>query len=345
MSTKPTSDNDWLALYNQQAWSQIKDSYESCVSVDAQSVNPSSALFYIIALFHLGLYSDAVLASRSSYSLLKHIPEFFATWGAAARRNGDLDSSKDIFEEAIELFPDDSVLANNFANLLIDTNNFAEARTILQKALEGNPANSSDITVNLSRLDRLEEAKSPISSHEVSLHGTTCSLPIAIDPLLYAFTKQEVDHHESKQVKESSSKPNFSSQEIQERLKLARALSQTDPVASLKDIQSIYLITGCNYSLYTIASDAYIALKMFKEAEICALTSLALGANDPSLFINLSNFAHMRNEYRLANAYIDLAIKAGADKSVVKTVKERQGNPDLALDRIAPFLSDSPALL
>ena len=190
--------------------------------------------------------------------MLRHIPEFFATWGAAARRNGDLDSSKDIFEEAIGLFPDDSVLANNFANLLIDTHNFAEARSILKKALDGNPANASDITVNLSRLDRLEEAKSPISSHEVSLHGSNCSLPTALDPLLYAFTKHEVDHHETKQVKESSSKPNFSSQEIQERLKLARALSQTDPAAALKDIQSIYLIIGCNFSLYTIASDAYI---------------------------------------------------------------------------------------
>ena len=42
---------------------------------------------------------------------------------------------------------------------------------------------------------------------------------------------------------------------------------------------------------------------MYKKAEICALTSLALGASDPSLFINLSNFAHMRNEYRLATSY------------------------------------------
>ena len=84
---------------------------------------------------------------------------------------------------------------------------------------------------------------------------------------------------------------------------------------------------------------------MYKEAEICALTSLALGSNESNLFVNLSNFAHMRSEFRLAGAYINLAIKSGADKSVVKSVKERQGTPDLKADRIAPFLPSTTSLV
>ena len=92
-----------------------------------------------------------------------------------------------------------------------------------------------------------------------------------------------------------------------------------------------------------IASDAFISLKSFKEAEICALTALALGSTESSLFINLSNFAHMRNEFRLANTYLDLAKKSGADKSVINSVKQRQGTPDLSVDRIAPFNPDAPS--
>lgn len=340
-----TSEIDWLELYNQQAWSEIKESYESVASTDIQAVNPNSAFFYIISLFHLGLYADAASASRSSYSLLKHLPEFFATWGAAARRNGDLDASKEIFEEAIQLFPDDTVLANNYANLLIDNKNYNEARTLLNKALKNNPPNESDISTNLIRIQQLEDSDSPDSSSSLSYNGSDCSLSVAIDPLLYAFSQTEVDRHDKDSSSKSPVKSNFTTQEIQERIKLARALAQSNPSAALADIQSIYLLVGTNPSLYSIAADAFIALKQYKEAEICALSSLALGSNDSSLYINLSNFAHMRNEFRLAASYLDLAIKSGADKSVVKSVKQRQGSPDLSTDRIAPFLPDPTPLV
>ena len=345
MSSKIAAEIDWLDLYNQQSWIEIKNTYETVVSTDAQSVDSNATFFYIISLFHLGLYADAVSASRSSYSLLKHLPEFFATWGAAARRNGDLDASKEIFEEAVQLFPDDTLLANNYANLLIDNKNFAEARDLLNKALSNNPSNESDIVTNLNRLTHLEEEAISNPPQHLSLNGSDFELSVAVDPLLYAFSKSEVDHHAESQPSKSKVKPNFSSQEIQERIKLARSLAQSNPSAALDDLQSIYLLVGTNHALYSIASDAFISLKSFKEAEICALTALALGSTESSLFINLSNFAHMRNEFRLANTYLDLAKKSGADKSVINSVKQRQGTPDLSIDRIAPFAPGTPPLV
>ena len=344
MSNTPTTDNDWLLLYNQQSWTEIKSAYEAIASTDLQSVSPNIVFFYIISLFHLGLFSDAVAASRSSYSLLKHLPEFFATWGAAARRNGDLDASNEIFQEAIQLFPDDSILANNYANLLIDTRNFSEARNLLNNALLSNPSNIADIKANLSRIDNVQQSQDQDTGHQVSLNGSTYDLPVAIDPLLYAFSTPEVKHHDDRNASESLVKPNFSDQELQERIKLARSIASTNAKAALKDIQELYIVVGAKPSLYSIAADAYIALKMFKEAEICCLTSIALGSSDSSLFINLSNFAHMRKEVRLANAYIDMAIKSGADKALIKNVKKRQGTPDNSGDRIAPFLPDSLAV-
>ncbi len=341
MSPKIATEIDWLDLYNQQSWLEIKNSYENIASTDIQAVDPNSAFFYIISLFHLGLYADAVSASRSSYSLLKHLPEFFATWGAAARRKGDLEASKEIFQEAIQLFPNDTLLANNYANLLIDNGNFPEARDLLNKALSNKPVNEADILSNLNRLKLLEEEALSSPPQHVSLNGSEYELSVAIDPLLYAFSKAEVDHHAEKDSAKSKVKPNFSSQEIQERITLARSLAQSNPSAALKDIQAIYLLVGTNPVLYSIASDAYISLKSYKDAEICALTAIALGSTDSSLFINLSNFAHMRNEFRLASSYLDLASKSGADKSVIKSVKERQGTPDLSLDRVAPFYSDA----
>ena len=147
-------------------------------------------------------------ASRSSYSLLKHLPEFFATWGAAARRNGDLDASKEIFEEAVQLFPDDTLLANNYANLLIDNKNFAEARDLLNKALSNNPSNESDIVTNLNRLTHLEEEAISNPPQHLSLNGSDFELSVAVDPLLYAFSKSEVDHHAESQPSKSKL-PNF----------------------------------------------------------------------------------------------------------------------------------------
>lgn len=344
MPNQPTTDNDWFVLYNQQSWTEIKTAYESLASTDTQAVGPNIAFFYIISLFQLGLYADAVSASRSSYSILKHLPEFFATWGAAARRNGELDSSNDIFQEAIQLFPDDTILANNYANLLIDTRNYSEARKLLSKALSADPKNISDIKANLSRIDNLEQSQDSDSENHVSLNGSKYELHVAIDPLLYAFSQPEVSHHDERLASESLAKPNFSEQELQERIKLARSIASTNAKAALKDIQTLYSLVGAKPVLYSIASDAYIALKMYKEAEICCLTSLALGSTDSSLFINLSNFAHMRKEVKLANSYIELAVKSGADKALVKSVKERHGTPDLSNDRIAPFLPDLPLL-
>ena len=146
----------------------------------------------------MGLYADAVSASRSSYSVLKHLPEFFATWGAAARRNGELDSSNDIFQEAIQLFPDDTILANNYANLLIDTRNFSEARKLLNKALSENPKNITDIKANLSRIENLEQSQVSDPEPHVSLNGSNYELHVAIDPLLYAFSQPEVSHHDER---------------------------------------------------------------------------------------------------------------------------------------------------
>ena len=338
MSNQPITDNDWLALYNQQAWSEIKQAYEASAFSDIQSVGPNIAFFYIISLFHLGLYSDAIVVCRSFYSLLKHLPEFFATWGAAARRNGELVSSAEIFQEAIQLFPDDTVLANNYANLLIDTRNYTEAKNLLEKSLLSNPSNISDIKANLTRIANLQDIQTSDSENKIALNGSEYPLQVAVDPLLYAFSNPEIVHHDDRVASESLAKPNFSEQELQERIKLSRSVAASNPQAALKDLQSIYIITGAKPILYSIASDAYISLKMYKEAEICCLTSIALGSSDPSLYINLSNFAHMRKEFRLANAYIELAVKSGADKGLVKSVKERQGKSEKNDDRIAPFL-------
>ena len=60
---------------------------------------------------------------------------FLSLYAATCRRQGDLRLSKELFLKALKIDPDSKEVLNNYANLLIDMNQFNESRSILENLI------------------------------------------------------------------------------------------------------------------------------------------------------------------------------------------------------------------
>ena len=101
--------------------------------------------------------------------------------------------------------------------------------------------------------------------------------------------------------------PNGDSQQLaNEQLRLAEnSLNENNYDFCLQLCSNVLNAVGPLESVYSIASDAYISMKKFQQGEVCTLHALCL-SEEPRIkyYINLSTFASMRKDLKLAFHYL-----------------------------------------
>ncbi|MDO6351166.1 tetratricopeptide repeat protein [Synechococcus sp. YX-04-1] len=301
-------------------------SYSEAISISDKNTytthsNPSECYIKAACFFKLGEFGDAFPLLEELEGSFNENPEYLSLFGACCRRLGFLDRALELLSRALEINPQDISIKNNFANLLIDTQQYQRAHEILFELTKNNPE-YEDASVNFKRLLQYwdpsklsDEASNSSNSHL----GTTAfsSIPLFVDPLKLAFSDEEVQNH-GRLNNPKSTKPqdlkNFvpqidlSDETAGECLSLARkALDENNPEFALQLSTLAIRKSSTLFDAYDVASDSLIALKRFVEAEICLLHSLTLNGPKFKHYVNLFSLSLMRKDLVLCSKYYELA--------------------------------------
>lgn len=302
-------------------------------SIDQESFSPTDqpviANIVAAAYFKLGEFPSALSLLSEIESCFVDDIDYLVLYGSCLRRCGNLDRADIQFKRALKLNPSSPSLRNNYANLLIDLRRLDEAENILSDLLAINPS-YDDAILNLQRLRERRQSFVLESDQPVSAKGWAMG-----NPLLLAFSQDEVlqsapllnqaSKNKAPQSKLSDSLPSVQDHQLAaDQLKLAQqavldgrydfALQLCSQVkGSLPDLAVVY----------ECASDAYIAKKLFNQAEVCILHSLQFGAKSAKLFINLISLACMRSDFGLAQHYFELLLPIDSEHSALPQLRKQ----------------------
>ena len=292
---------DLNVAFNNKNYQSIVDHFSSLSST--AEIGPSEKHIIAVSHYYLGDYATALSLCESIYPFMNGDEAFLAFYGSTLRKSGDTNSAFTFYKDSLSLVPDSLLLKNNFANLLLDLARFDEAKLLLDEVLSQEP----QYTDALENVKRLEFLLSNAASQQTTSLATTSSF----DPLDRAFSIEEVQrtfkppvdtHNEPGGIDVSQNMlPSSELKDIdQERIRLARSYLHSDPLHTLDECKSLFKSVGPHSSIYTLAGDAYIRLKLFSDAESSFYSALLLGSSDPSILLNLANLVHMRGDQMLA---------------------------------------------
>ena len=225
--------------------------------------------------------------------------------------------------------PKNPFLRNNFANLLIDQQAFAEAESILHDLLQENPT-YEDARANLNRLTFQKNLAASAPEGDTSSSPSDPS-DLFIDPLAAAFSDEEVAmaggiaaNKENKPLaglKPSELPDRARDQELRETLALARQTINVDPQQVIRDCTLLHNKLGIQAPIFEVAGEAYIRLQLFGDAETCLLVAHGLGSMEGSIPLNLANLAAMRGDQQLALHWLELLAKRQPDHPQLEAVR------------------------
>lgn len=284
------------------------------------SQEPSLAQIVAGSYFRIGEYAKCMELLDLHLSIYDSDGSYLSLYGAACRRLGQLGRARQFFKKALSVNPLSIPIRNNYANLLIDLDEFSESRQILDSILLED-SSFTDAIENLNRLNYRESLLSKIDpvTQTTDIISGSFSKWQSIDPLMAAFSDEEVVLAGA--VKYADIKPKSSlsllselpkpdkGAKASEQLKLAsRAVQENNPSFSLQLISQAATDLGAHQSVYMNAADAYIRLERFREAEICYLQCIQIGGKSVPAYINLSSLALLRKDFSLAKYYIDQVV-------------------------------------
>lgn len=291
--------------------------------------DPASANVLAAALFSLGQVQDSLEILTSLEASLGDDPNFLSLYGVVLRRSGNLRLSSDMFKRALSQAPDDPHLSNNYANLLIDLGQHADAKDLLTSILIKYP-DYDDAIENLHRVDQLIASQFDFSDSVLPENNSELisskSLDTLLDPLLLAFDSEEVKEHgrlnDIPQLKEAVQETDVRSIGL-EKLKIAyKAVNEKNPKFALELCSQSYKQLGCDGNVFDCASDAYLNAGRYFETEISILHSLILSGPSMKNYINLTSLASMRCDFKLADFYLQKAICLDSSDPTVVRLKE-----------------------
>lgn len=281
--------------------------------------DPYASQVLAAAHFSLGQYEDALELLQGLEPTLGNEESFLSLYGATFRRMGNLVASDHIFSRSLALFPENEIIKNNYANLLVDMKKYPEALAILTEVVSNSP-DYQDALDNLRRLNSLIEASKELNSipshvsasHQITDVSPKKSLDTLLDPLLMAFHTDEVSAYGRLKslsgLKTITDEPDVQAIGL-EKLKLAQtAVSENNPAFALKLCSQAYQHLGCEAVIFNCASDAYLGLNRFLDAEIMTLHSISISGASIKDYINLVSFASMRCDFILAEFYLEKAM-------------------------------------
>ena len=292
-------------------------------------VDPSIAKILAASHFKLGNYTKSFeILSELEHSLLDD-SEFLSLFAASCRRLGIYEKSSNLFQKALSLNPKSIHIKNNYANLLIDLGQYDEAKSLLNEVLDVD-SNFSDAIENINRLSYLVKES---SAQATNINQSATRSFILDDPLLLAFASDEVERS-SKRYKLLREKPQpevlstlpapRKDQSSQDQIKLAyQACSAGDYKLGLLLCSQALNSLGPRGFIYDCASDLYLNLKQFSEAECCLLQAMAIDGPSPKRLLNLVSFSSMRGDLLLANYYLDRAASLDPSHPNLKDMTKR----------------------
>lgn len=297
--------------------------------------HPQASYFAAIAFYREQMYEQSRRCLEHLAPLSSRDSALLSFYGAVCRRLNDFAISFQALTRACELSPSDPAVQNNYANLLIDLGRYDESREILQRLLRDNP-DYADANANLQRLSRcildasgqittsLDSKNPSATPNSIQPSSTSTNSEQVIwsppDPLSLAFSDAEVSDiasHEAivkllagnlKRLLRQLPPVDAASVEA-ERLDMAQlAVDESSPKLALRICSDLHQVQDIPCPrLYNILFNAYLALKQPFQAEICLLHSLVIGEASVASMINLSSFAMMRHDYKLAQYYYNRA--------------------------------------
>lgn len=292
-------------------------SFSEVISIATKSnitpdTDPVSSKILAASYFRIGNFELALPILITLESAFNDEPEFLSLFAATARRCGDLNKSMELFQKALRIEPENPSINNNYGNLLIDLHKLSDARDIFLHILKNHP-DYQDAINNLNRAQSLLTASSNISSANL---GDKSKSVLLEDPLLMSFTPDEIEFSQSRYINKKSQQKNIlnidklpdpSTRNVAlDQIKAAKlAIEEGDALLTLKLCSRAFKSIGADARIYEYASDAYLNLSLFHQAELCLLHSLALGGGSLKRYSNLVSFACMRNDYHLASHYLD----------------------------------------
>ena len=270
--------------------------------------DPIAAHLLAAALFSVGEFAEAAPLLDDLEPSFGLNPDFLSLYAANCRRIGLLQRAENLFSRALQLTPDSRPIRNNYANLLIDLGRLDEARKILIKLIEEAP-DYNDARANLNRLD-FQNHSQTAPLQELNQSSSDVQGWSLADPLLMAFSEEEVSLSGLRKQAKPSSGAAALLEDLPDADTRAMALEQLEQAnRAVKDQQFAFALQLCSQVLrvlgshppvYDCASDAYLNLRRFHEAELCLLHAMALDAPTPKRCLNLVSFASMRGDIVLA---------------------------------------------
>ena len=344
-------------LYQQGLHAQVVSIYKE-PGFTLSDLDPESLLAIPAAFLALSNFLDALTVCEQISPYLPDNPNFYSLYGSVLRRNGHLDKARNVYEKALKSFPDNPIVLNNYSNLLLDLGLHQDAVRYLESALALDPS-YQDAKQNLVHAKSLLASRQSFQQNPISAPEKQNS----DDPLLDAFTQDEVDPFIAKSNKASSaqkaigksieeiesilgdsrnkesSNSNLSPQRIEkasELLALARNLLGVDNKRVLSYCNSAHEVLGVSPEVYELAAQAYISSKMFPDAEVSLLTALSLGFNNPSIYVNLATLAQMRGDHDLSSYYLAKLKTISPSYPHIQSI-ENHHNKNVSISRKLPF--------
>ena len=305
-----TSTNQFAELFAAGRYHELIAAAQSA-EISPQS-DPAAAQLFAAALFSVGEFGAAAPLLDELEPAFGLNPEFLSLYGANCRRLGQLQRAEDLFARALKISPDSIPIRNNQANLLIDLGRLDEAREILTRLIQEAP-DYADARSNLNRLSfqtktQVQPEIEPKQSAE-QVEGWSLA-----DPLLLAFSDEEVAHSGLRKPAKPGSEAAALLDALPDADNRAMALEQLDQAnRAVAEKQFAFALQLCSQALkvlgahppvYDCASDAYLNLRRFHEAELCLLQAMALDAPTPKRCLNLVSFASMRGDMALAQHHL-----------------------------------------
>lgn len=286
--------------------------------------------FKAASLFCIGNYKDAFIILNSLESSFGESADFLSLYAATARCLGDLVKSKDLFLKALSVDPDSLQIQNNYSNLLIDLKEYYASKSILEKIVQIDPS-YRDAVNNLDRIDSIIANLASVEVNNQAPFLRTSSLTLD-DPLLFAFHDEEIDFSRKRYIDKYKSKldvpfsdysisPSIDSVALEQLEAAASALSENNSSLVLKLCSQVRVSLPLNSRVYEYASDAYLNMKLFKQAECCLLHSILLGGCSLKHFFNMVSFCRMRRDFTLASFYLGKAIDIDPTSEEVSKLK------------------------
>ena len=275
--------------------------------------DPVAAHLLAAALFSVGEHGGAAPLLEELEPSFGLNADFLSLFAANCRRLGDLRRAEDYFSRALKIDPDSRPIRNNFANLLIDLGRHDEAHRILTRLVDEAP-DYADARANLNRLrfqDEPSSMQAQASGCQVENNIEGWSLA---DPLLLAFSDEEVAHSGLRENVRTNDDASSLLNKLPDADTRAMALEQLEQANqavvekqyafALQLCSQVLKALGSHPPIYDCASDAYLNLRKFHEAELCLLQALALDGPTPKRCLNLVSFASMRGDFALAQYHL-----------------------------------------